>query len=137
MSKKQLDVSELSNELEEASAFFRREPLPSSLVPLSSEPKEQKASSVSSSHRHTSVTSHRNTVTPSHQSDITPSHRHTITPDRAKKKHGFVVYRDQVESLEKLVLEVWQTTGAKPEVGDFVRQALDTFLATKEKGSKL
>lgn len=66
----------------------------------------------------------------SHHHTTTPENRHTVTPkaDRGKKKHGFVIYQDQLRALKGMKMRQWQKTGIEPEIGEFVREAIDDFL---------
>ena len=53
----------------------------------------------------------------------------TSTPTkRAKTRHSFDVYRDQVASLHQIQVAMYQQNGTKPKLGDLVQEALDQFL---------
>lgn len=95
-------------------------------TPSQQEPEAQQ------SHRNTVTPEYQNTSVTSHQDTGIPEHRHTEASERERKKHGFVVYRDQVASLEKLVLALWQRTGEKPEVGEIVREGLEYIIEKKK-----
>lgn len=85
------------------------------------------------SHQHTVTPVNHNTGAMVSRYPGLPSHRHTGTTDRPKKKHGFVVFRDQVASLEQIMIALWQRTGEKPEVSEIVREGLDYIIGKKKR----
>jgi hypothetical protein len=63
-------------------------------------------------------------------------HRRTSAPKsatRLKVKQGFQVYKDQVITLSELQFETYKHTGKKPQIGEFIRAALDDFIARKKR----
>jgi hypothetical protein len=94
-----------------------------------------------SEHRYTGTPVHPNTNPPEHRYTGTPAHRNAGTPKAVpnpslkgkKVKHTFVVYAEQVRELNNLVALVWQQTGTKPELGEWVRDALDSLIQKKRK----
>lgn len=82
---------------------------------------------------HTVTPANQNTGEPVSRHTGLPSHRHTSVIAREKKKHGFVVFKDQVTSLEQIVIALWQRAGEKPEVGEIVREGLDYIIGKKKR----
>ena len=87
------------------------------------------------SERHTSTPVNFHTVTPSHQDTSVKSPHHTLSPirKRAKKKHGFLIYRDQLRALKEIQLAVWRRDEIEPDIGQLVREALDEFVEKMRK----
>ena len=108
------------------SPFFRPSPAEIKTPALAPAPLPELRHTVTPSPQDTGVTSHSHTLTPVHR------HTHKTNPERPKKKHGFVIFADQIEALKRLKLEVWRSTGEEPEIATFVREALDAFLAKKQ-----
>lgn len=79
---------------------------------------------------------HHRTSKKVHYLEGAPVQRRTSAPrseGRQKKKQGFQVYVDQAVSLAELQFQQFQKTGIKPDIGEFVRQALDDFIQAKKR----
>jgi hypothetical protein len=87
------------------------------------------------SERHTITPVNFHPVTPSHQDTSVKSPQHTPSSirKRAKKKHGFLIYRDQLRALKEIQLAVWRRDEIEPDIGQLVREALDEFVEKMRK----
>jgi hypothetical protein len=138
MTKKMLDVSQLSNELDEASAFFRREPLPTPLParPAVSLPQTEVFRSplpnpvdipnVSppTTERKSERSENRTEARTENRSDGLPTKRKT-------RRYSFEFYDDQLLRLKRLKYRV-EMSGENITLSVMVRQAVDHYL--KEQG---
>ena len=53
--------------------------------------------------------------------------------ERARVRHSFDIYRDQLLSLGDIQLARHRQTGRKPKLGDLVQEALDAFVARERR----
>src|SRR5437588_452396 len=58
------------------------------------------------------------------------------TDERAKIRHSFDIYRDQLLELADIQADVFRKTGKKPKVGELVQEALDAYITKYQKGTK-
>ena len=55
--------------------------------------------------------------------------------ERPKERHTFDVYKDQLRSLARIQMDIYDRTGKKPTLGELVQRALDTFIEEQSHGS--
>lgn len=158
MSKKQLQVSGIVNELSGASGFFTSgspaAPAPIAAVPSPPVPDPPRVSipeplpgKSQISHPQDVTTppnerSNERTVEPSPYTPVKRSDIRTVErtedrpsrryPVREKIRHSFDVYADQLISLRELAIEQEKLFGERVLIGDLVQQAID-MLITKER----
>jgi len=125
MSKKQLDVEAITNELHGASLFFA--PPPHAPTPEKL-PLEKAASRPSG--QEAERPEGRKAKRPTGQQAVRSGGR---SLKRVVKRHGFDVYHDQVMSLNKIQFEMYTRYGKKPSIGELVRPALDELISKKLK----
>jgi len=141
--KKTLDTGSILNELQEGSAFFRRDT--SSSAP-ETEP-EQKATERAASPpapakltketRNRTVERNDRTDEPTGSPDIPPSTSAVLTaiddPQPANKRrterYSFEIYTDQKETIDDAKYLYYKKTGRKVSSSELMRDALDLFLA--------
>lgn len=66
---------------------------------------------------------------PDERTNGRPSAEH---PERAKVRHSFDVYKDQITALTAIQARLFSRTGTKPKLGELVQRALDDYIQTHE-----
>jgi len=143
MSKKVLDIEGIKNELEGASLYFSRpSPPPASEPDVPSEPVQSLTPvpvaepKVQSSRKAVSVS--KSAVSPPTEksneetNEITNERIYVKPNKRAKIRHTFDIFADQLLSLRQISIDQEKIFGERVLLGDLAQQALDMFI-TKEK----
>jgi hypothetical protein len=123
MSKKQLNVEAITNELRGASLFFNSPTPPTEKSPVE-KPANRPVGQVAERPQGRTV------KRPAGQKASRPNGR---SSKRIVKRHGFDIYHDQIVSLNKIQFEMYLRYGKKPSIGELVRPALDDIIRTKLK----
>lgn len=129
MSKKILNTTKITNELEGASLFFK--PIKPSPEPPIVPPETPEL---------TETTKEDNKSTRQIEKDETPkayARTPARTPVRVKRtitRYAFEFYQDQVESLKKFSLEE-QQRGEKGSMSQMVREAVDAYISKRNNKS--
>jgi len=133
--KKTLDTGSILNELQEGSAFFRRDTSSSALAtPTTSKPPSAKFTKET---QNRTVERNDRTDTPNGSPDIPPSTSAVLTaiddPQPANKRrterYSFEIYTDQKETIDDAKYLYYKKTGRKVSSSELMRDALDLFLA--------
>jgi len=127
MSKKQLNVQAITNELEGSSLFFQRP----AAITASSQP-ETVQSNPGSNPQPIEAKSERTNVGTNERWTVGTIQR---TPDRLKVRHTFDIYVDQLHALQAFQLRAVQRGKRKPTLGKMVQQAIDLYLKRQAKRS--
>lgn len=134
--KKTLDTGSILNELQEGSAFFRRDT--SSSAPAT--PSTSKAAAAAKSTKETqnrTVERNDRTEKPNDSPDTASSTSAVLTaiddPQPANKRrterYSFEIYTDQKETIDDAKYLYYKKTGRKVSSSELMRDALDLFLA--------
>jgi hypothetical protein len=142
MTKKVLDISQLSNELDEASAFFRREPL---LTPLPARPavtlpqgelttevfRSPSPHPVGTTNVPLPITERKSERSENRTEARTENRSDGLPTKRKTRRYSFEFYDDQLLRLKRLKYRV-EMSGENITLSVMVRQAVDHYL--KEQG---
>lgn len=55
------------------------------------------------------------------------------TNERAKIRHSFDVWQDQLHALAEIQTRRFRTSGVKPKMGELVQEALDAYIRQQQK----
>jgi hypothetical protein len=122
MSKKQLNIEAITNELQGASAFF-----PTSRETDLTEPPPSAQEAIKPEIIHSPITERSN------EPPNDPLKQRPII--RTKIRHTFDIYEDQLLSLKEINLNREILFGQRVLIGDTVQEALDMFI-TKERNKE-
>jgi len=133
--KKTLDTGSILNELQEGSAFFRRDT--SSSAPATPTPSKPSSPKSTKETQNRTVERNDRTDTPNGSPDIPPSTSAVLTaiddPQPANKRrterYSFEIYTDQKETIDDAKYLYYKKTGRKVSSSELMRDALDLFLA--------
>lgn len=56
------------------------------------------------------------------------------TAPRVTIRHSFDIWQDQLHALAGIQAQEFAATGKKPKMGDFIKEALDAYIRTKQRG---
>src|SRR5690554_1371274 len=133
--KKTLDTGSILNELQEGSAFFRRDT--SSSAPATPTTSKAPAAKSTKETQNRTVERFDRTDTPNDSPEISPSTSAVLTaiddPQPANKRrterYSFEIYTDQKETIDDAKYLYYKKTGRKVSSSELMRDALDLFLA--------
>jgi hypothetical protein len=115
MSKKTIDTTAITNELQGASLFFQR-PTPSALVDQEKTIQEVK-----------NVRTNERTNVRTTENDVAQTQKRVVV------RHSFDVFEDQLLELQTLQLHAVKHGRKKPKLGAMVQRALDMYINFKKK----
>ncbi len=122
--KKKLNIEGIANELEGASAFFRRNtPAPS--PPAGTAPAQNDPAPAASAEGQHPAQDPRNEPT-TERKNVSTNQRTFV---RRKIRHTFDIYDDQLLSLREIAIERQKVFGERVLLGDLVQEALDALIA--------
>lgn len=133
--KKTLDTGSILNELQEGSAFFRRDTSSSApATPTTSKPPPAKSTKET---QNRTVERNDRTATPNGSTNTASSTSAVLTsiddPQPANKRrterYSFEIYTDQKETIDDAKYLYYKKTGRKVSSSELMRDALDLFLA--------
>ena len=129
MSKKQLDIDGITNELQGASLFFQR---PSVLHPITSQATKPPASNLEPVRLAQSPTVYEAAERTGEVKTEHLNERSVVRkPTRKVIRHTFDIYANQLSKLQRLQLEAIRNGRKKPTLGGLVQKALDLYLQKK------
>jgi len=132
--KKTLDTGSILNELQEGSAFFRRDT--SSSAPATPTPSKPSSPKSTKETQNRTVERNDRTNEPNGPRDIPSSTSAVLTaiddPQPANKRrterYSFEIYTDQKETIDDAKYLYYKKTGRKVSSSELMRDALDLFL---------
>ncbi len=137
MSKKTLDTSEITNELEGASAFFK----PSPIAQAQSVPKSEPQSEIAKPQGVDTAATSQETAKPVPEPTVPPEERPPVRPHartervrvrRTITRYAFEFFQDQIETLKGFSLNE-QLNGEKGSMSQMVREAIDAYIAKRKR----
>jgi hypothetical protein len=138
--KKVLNIEGITNELEGASAFFKKpaspppeqqsEPPKQEIVsnPLSDSPFFEKTNTTLSQVQNNNDQDQKRTFERSNERPLERTTERTIKKARDKIRHTFDIYRDQLIALQGIQFEKVKAGKKKPKLGKMVSDGIDLYL---------